>query len=89
LSFLKLKSCNYFLAIIRELAVIYAQKKIRVNALFPGPLKMELLMKYLNIEEKKQRKLVHVPMERFSLAEEITKRVLFFAFEEIKVKVKF
>jgi hypothetical protein len=38
---------------------------------------------------EKQRRLVHVPMERFSLAEEITKGVLFLAFDEIKVKVKF
>ena len=36
----------------RELAVIHAREKIRVNALCPGPLRTELLMKYLNTEEK-------------------------------------
>ena len=30
-----------------------------------GPLRTELLMKFLNTEAKKQRRLVHVPMGRF------------------------
>lgn len=30
-----------------------------------GPLKTELLMKYLNTEEKRQRRLVHIPMGRY------------------------
>jgi len=70
------------LSMTRELAVIHAREKIRVNALCPGPLKTELLMKYLNTDEKKQRRLVHVPMGRFGLAEEIAKGVLFLASDE-------
>jgi len=70
------------LSMTRELAVIHARENIRVNALCPGPLKTELLMKYLNTEEKKQRRLVHVPMGRFGLAEEIAKGVLFLASDE-------
>jgi len=70
------------LAMTRELAVIHARENIRVNALCPGPLKTELLMKYLNTEEKKQRRLVHIPMGRFGLAEEIAKGVLFLASDE-------
>lgn len=54
-----------------------------MNALCPGPLKTELLMKYLNTEEKKQRRLVHVPMGRFGQAEEIAKSVLFLASDEV------
>jgi len=70
------------LSMTRELAVIHARENIRVNALCPGPLKTELLMKYLNTEEKKQRRLVHVPMGRFGLAEEIAKGALFLASDE-------
>ena len=40
----------------RELACIHAREGVRVNALCPGPLQTELLMKYLNTEEKKQRR---------------------------------
>ena len=56
------------LAMTRELAVIHARENIRVNALCPGPLKTELLMSFLNTEEKKQRRLVHIPMGRFGEA---------------------
>ncbi len=49
------------LAMTRELAVIHAREHIRVNALCPGPLRTELLMSFLNTDEKKQRRLVHVP----------------------------
>jgi len=70
------------LSMTRELAVIHAREKIRVNALCPGPLKTELLMKYLDTDAKKQRRLVHVPMGRFGLAEEIAKSVLFLASDE-------
>ncbi len=40
------------LAMSRELAIIHAREGIRVNALSPGPLRTELLMKFLNTEEK-------------------------------------
>ena len=70
------------LSMTRELAVIHAREKIRVNALCPGPLRTELLMKYLNTEEKRQRRLVHIPMGRFGEAEEIAQTVLFLASEE-------
>ena len=52
----------------RELAVIHARERIRVNALCPGPLQTELLMKFLDTEAKKQRRLVHIPMGRFGEA---------------------
>jgi NAD(P)-dependent dehydrogenase (short-subunit alcohol dehydrogenase family) len=66
----------------RELAVIHARENIRVNALSPGPLRTELLMSFLNTEEKKRRRLVHLPMGRFGEAEEIAKAALFLASEE-------
>ena len=70
------------LSLTRELAVIHARENIRVNALCPGPLRTELLMKYLNTEEKRERRLVHIPMGRFGEAEEIARTVLFLASDE-------
>lgn len=70
------------LSMTRELAVIHARENIRVNALCPGPLRTELLMKYLNTEEKRQRRLVHIPMGRFGEAAEIARTVLFLASDE-------
>ncbi|PYQ54578.1 MAG: short-chain dehydrogenase [Acidobacteria bacterium] len=70
------------LAMTRELAVIHARERIRVNALCPGPLRTELLMKYLDTEEKRQRRLVHIPMGRFGEAAEIARAALFLASDE-------
>ncbi len=67
------------LSMTRELAVIHARENIRVNALSPGPLRTELLMSYLDTEEKKQRRLVHVPMGRFGEAAEMAQAALFLA----------
>ena len=70
------------LAMTRELAVIHARQNIRVNALSPGPLKTELLMKFLNTDAKKQRRLVHIPMGRFGEAKEMAKAALFLASDD-------
>jgi NAD(P)-dependent dehydrogenase (short-subunit alcohol dehydrogenase family) len=70
------------LAMTRELAAIHAREHIRVNALCPGPLHTELLMKYLDTEEKRQRRLVHIPMGRFGEAREIAQAALFLASDE-------
>jgi NAD(P)-dependent dehydrogenase (short-subunit alcohol dehydrogenase family) len=70
------------LAMTRELAVIHARENIRVNALCPGPLHTELLMKFLDTEEKRQRRLVHIPMGRFGEAKEMAKAALYLASEE-------
>ncbi|KAG6548582.1 hypothetical protein Mapa_010071 [Marchantia paleacea] len=70
------------LALTRELAVVHARSGIRVNALCPGPLRTELLMKFLDTEEKKHRRLVHIPMGRFGEAVEMAKAALFLASED-------
>ena len=70
------------LAMSRELAIIHARENIRVNALCPGPLRTELLMSFLNTDEKKQRRLVHVPMGRFGEAREIAYAALYLASDE-------
>ncbi len=70
------------IALSRELAVIHARENIRVNALCPGPLRTELLMKFLDTEAKKQRRFVHIPIGRFGEAGEMAKAALFLASED-------
>ncbi len=70
------------LALTRELAIVHARENIRVNALCPGPLRTELLMKILDTDAKKQRRLVHIPMGRFGEAKEIAHAALFLASDE-------
>ena len=70
------------LSMTRELAIVHARENIRVNALCPGPLRTELLMKALDTDEKKQRRLVHIPIGRFGEAAEIARAVLFLASDE-------
>lgn len=70
------------LALTRELAVIHAREGIRVNALSPGPLHTDLLMSYLDTPEKRDRRLVHVPMGRFGRAAEMANAALFLAGDE-------
>jgi NAD(P)-dependent dehydrogenase (short-subunit alcohol dehydrogenase family) len=70
------------LALTRELAVAHARENIRINALCPGPLRTELLMKILDTDAKKQRRLVHIPMGRFGAASEIARAALFLASDD-------
>ena len=70
------------LAMTRELAVVHAREKIRVNALCPGPLNTDLLMRLLDTDEKKQRRLVHIPMGRFGEAKEMAQAALWLASDD-------
>jgi NAD(P)-dependent dehydrogenase (short-subunit alcohol dehydrogenase family) len=70
------------LSMSRELAAIHARQNIRVNALCPGPLRTELLMKFLDTEAKKQRRLVHIPVGRFGESSEIARAALFLASDD-------
>lgn len=70
------------LSMTREIAVIYARQGIRANALCPGPVLTPLLAKYLSDEEKRQRRLVHIPMGRFGTSEEMVNGALFLASDE-------
>ena len=69
-------------ALSRELAVVHARENIRVNALCPGPLRTELLMKVLDTEEKRLRRLVHIPMGRFGEVQEMAKAALYLASDD-------
>ncbi len=70
------------LALSKELAIVHAKENIRVNALCPGPLNTELLMKFLDTDEKKARRMVHLPMGRFGEAAEMAKAALFLASDD-------
>ncbi|KAL8290027.1 hypothetical protein RQP46_002966 [Phenoliferia psychrophenolica] len=67
------------LAMTRELAMVHAREGIRLNSLCPGPLQTELLMNFLDTPEKKERRMVHIPMGRFGEAIEQAKGALFLA----------
>ncbi|KAK0453833.1 hypothetical protein EV421DRAFT_714696 [Armillaria borealis] len=70
------------LAMTRELAMVHAREGIRVNSICPGPLKTPLLMDFLNTAEKRDRRMVHLPMGRFGEAIEIAKGALFLASDD-------
>ena len=71
------------LALSRELAVQFARKRIRVNALCPGPVNTPLLRELFAADpERAKRRLVHVPMGRFAEPEEIAGAVLFLASDD-------
>jgi NAD(P)-dependent dehydrogenase (short-subunit alcohol dehydrogenase family) len=70
------------LAMTREIAVEYARRGIRCNALCPGPIETPLLLALLSDEAKKQRRFVHIPMGRLGHAEELAKAALFLASDD-------
>ncbi|KAG0144134.1 hypothetical protein CROQUDRAFT_643366 [Cronartium quercuum f. sp. fusiforme G11] len=70
------------LSMTRELAMVHARDGIRLNALCPGPLRTPLLMDFLNTDEKKERRVVHLPMGRFGEAVEQAKGALFLASDD-------
>jgi len=70
------------LAMTREIAVEYARKGVRCNALCPGPVETPLLMQLLSDDAKKQRRFVHIPMGRLGRAEELAKAALFLASDD-------
>ena len=71
------------LAMSRELAVEFARRGVRVNALCPGPVETPLLMRLFSENpDAAERRLVHLPMGRFARAEEIARAALFLASDD-------
>ena len=66
----------------REIAVEFARKGIRANALCPGPIETPLLQELLANPARRERRLVHIPLGRFGQAEEIANAALFLASDE-------
>ncbi len=70
------------LAMTREIAVEYARKGIRANALCPGPIETPMLAALLSDPQRRARRLVHIPIGRFGQAEEIARAALWLASDE-------
>jgi NAD(P)-dependent dehydrogenase (short-subunit alcohol dehydrogenase family) len=70
------------LSMTREIAVQYARQGIRANAICPGPIETPLTSQILDTPEKRNRRLVHIPIGRFGRAEEVVRAALFLASDE-------
>jgi NAD(P)-dependent dehydrogenase (short-subunit alcohol dehydrogenase family) len=70
------------LSMTREIAVTYARRGIRANALCPGPVMTPLLADFLRDDTARERRRVHIPMGRFGDASEIANGALFLASDE-------
>ena len=66
----------------RELAVVYARRRIRVNALCPGPVRTPLTDAFFDTPAKLERRRVHMPMGRFGETAEIARVAAFLASDE-------
>jgi NAD(P)-dependent dehydrogenase (short-subunit alcohol dehydrogenase family) len=70
------------LAMTREIAVEYARKGIRANALCPGPIETPLLAELMSDPERRARRMVHIPMGRLGQAQEVVRAALWLASDE-------
>jgi NAD(P)-dependent dehydrogenase (short-subunit alcohol dehydrogenase family) len=70
------------LALTREMAIEFARRGIRANALCPGPVNTPLLQALLSDPARRARRLVHLPMGRLAEADEIANAALFLASDE-------
>jgi NAD(P)-dependent dehydrogenase (short-subunit alcohol dehydrogenase family) len=71
------------LSLSRELAVEFARRGVRVNALCPGPVETPLLMRLFRDDpDAYERRRVHLPMGRLAQAREIAHGALFLASDE-------
>jgi NAD(P)-dependent dehydrogenase (short-subunit alcohol dehydrogenase family) len=71
------------LSMSRELAVEFARRGVRVNALCPGPVETPLLMRLFDETPGAfERRRVHLPMGRLAEAREIAYGALFLASDE-------
>ncbi len=70
------------LSLTREIAVEFARRNIRANALCPGPVETPLLAPLLADPARRERRLVHIPPGRFAQPTEIAQAALFLASDE-------
>ena len=70
------------LSMTREIAVEFARKGIRANALCPGPVDTPLLAELLSDPARRARRMVHIPLGRLAQATEIAQAALFLASDD-------
>jgi NAD(P)-dependent dehydrogenase (short-subunit alcohol dehydrogenase family) len=70
------------LSMTREIAVEYARRGIRANALCPGPIETPLLAELLAEPAARLRRMVHIPMGRLGQADEVARAALFLASDD-------
>ena len=70
------------LSLTREIAVEFARRGIRANALCPGPVDTPLLAKLFSDPARRERRLVHIPPGRLAQAREVANAALFLASDE-------
>ena len=71
------------LSLTRELAVEFARRGVRVNALCPGPVETPMLMRLFEDDPAAyERRRIHLPMGRLAKAGEIANGALFLASDE-------
>ncbi len=70
------------LALTREIAIEFARRGIRANALCPGPVNTPLLQGLMADPAFKARRFVHLPMGRLAEADEIAAAVLYLASDD-------
>jgi NAD(P)-dependent dehydrogenase (short-subunit alcohol dehydrogenase family) len=70
------------IALTKSLAVQFGPKKVRVNAICPGPIETPLMRDLLTDENKKRLRLNRIPIGRFGHAEDIVYMGVYLASDE-------
>jgi len=70
------------LAMTREIAVQYARRGIRANAICPGPIRTPLMEHLISDVNKRNNRLNHIPAGRFGEARDIANAALYLAGDE-------
>jgi NAD(P)-dependent dehydrogenase (short-subunit alcohol dehydrogenase family) len=71
------------LSLTRELAVEFARRGVRINALCPGPVETPLLLRLFQEDPAAyERRRVHLPMGRLAKPQEVAQGALFLASDE-------